>query len=423
MRLVVIILAFAAALVAAAILWMRAQPEPLPVNSLQPRGIVWADRVFTDPAELRRWLRARGERYKVWAKHHPLQAATLEHRRLRSMPKAAPDPRAASGGEPRGLDGGILALIAGIAGLGVLTFHLRRQVRVGRPRVRLPAVAVDVAPLANGVRRNLDRLGRVPEVIRAGRARTRAARPHVALPRPSRPGGNGSMPRPVESRPVVRVSRAAEPRVVSDAVVERVVPTVEPATALAALPLVVEEPPQVEELPQLEEPEPLRVEAPPQVEEPRHVEEPPQVEEPREVEQPRATAASQNGNHVHVQQEVPLEPVALPDTTRVDEIVAPPKPRKVDALPKEGWERCAVSCWRGYVTAQFYVHVAGEAEAIATSSQFEWRAWQQAPKDAQAARAALDELQEMLEVAGWEAAGRGDAWYELRFQREPPISW
>lgn len=216
------------------------------------------------------------------------------------------------------------------------------------------------------------------------------------------------MPRPVESRPVVRVPRAAEPRVVSDAVVERVVPTVEPATALAALPLV-EEPPEVE--------------AQPQVEEPLQVEEPPEVEEPRQVEEPHGPAASQNGSHADIQQEVSPVVPTVPAVTPVHEIVAPPKPRKADPRPKEGWERCTVSCWRGYVTAQFYAHLAGEAEAIATSSPFEWRAWQQAPKDAQAAQAALDELQGLLEVAGWEAAGRGDAWYELRFQREPPISW
>jgi hypothetical protein len=29
----------------------------------------------------------------------------------------------------------------------------------------------------------------------------------------------------------------------------------------------------------------------------------------------------------------------------------------------------------------------------------------------------------LLEIAGWEAVGRGDAWYELRFQREPPAAW
>jgi hypothetical protein len=443
MRLVVIILAFAAAPVAAAILWMRAQPEPLPVNSLQPRGIVWADRVFTDPAEFRRWLRARGERYKVWAHHHPLQAATLERRRLPSTLRAR-EPRVASGGEPRGLDNGILALIAGIAGLGVLTLHLRRQVRFGRPRVRLSAVAVDVAPLANGVRRNLDRLSRVPNVIRAGRMRTRAARPHLEPPRPfAHSRGNGSTPRPVQSRPVIGVSRAAEPRVVSDAVVERVVPTVEPATALADLTLV-EEPPDVEEPRQVEE---LR-----EAEEPRrpaasqngtHVEVEPEVSpvEPTRqngsradvelevppVEPPRP-AASRNGSHVEVEPEVSLVEPAPQNGSHLDvqkEVppVEPPKPRNTDALRKDGWERCAVSCWRGYVTAQFYAHPAGEAEAIATSSPFEWRAWQQAPKNAQAAQEALDELRELLEVAGWETAGRGDAWYELRFQREPPIGW
>jgi hypothetical protein len=379
MRVLVIILAVAAAPVAAAILWMRAQPEPLPATSLQPHGIVWADRVFTQPAELRRWLRARGERYKVWAKHHPLQAATLEHRRLPSARTAAREPRAASGGGPSGIDGGILALILGVAGVSVLTFQLRRRVRVGLPNVRLPAVAVDVAPLANGVRRNVGRLGRVPDVIRAARVRTGASRQHLDLPRPyAHSRGNGSMPRPVEHRPVIRVSRPEEP-------------PVDRATALVDLPL---------------------------------VEEPRRAEEPRPVEEPRGPAAPQNGSGVDVRQEVsPVEPAAPAGTTRVDEIVEPPKLSNRDPLPKEGWERCAVACWRGYVNAQFYAHLSGEEAAIAISSPFEWWAWQQGPRNVQAAEAALDELHGLLEVAGWEAVGRGDAWYELRFQREPRISW
>lgn len=407
MRVLVIILAVAAAPVAAAILWTRAQPDPVPATSLQPRGIVWADRVFTQPAELRRWLRARGERYKVWAKHHPLQAATLEHRRLPPTRTAAPEPRADSGGGSSKNYGAVFGVIIGVGALVVLTLQFGRRVRVARPRVRLPALAVDVSPLANGVRRNLGRLGQAPEAIRAGRARARASRRELALPSPAGPRGNGSKPRPVKSRPVIRVSRAEEPLVVSEAVLEPELPPVEQATALAGLPLVeelpeVEEQPQIEELPQIEEPEP----------------EPPGVEEPRALEAP------QNGNHAAVRPELP--PVEAPppaDTSRVEEILEPPKRSKRSVLPKEGWDRCAVSCWRGYVNAHFYAHPAGETDAIATSPTFEWWAWQQAPKDAEAAKAALDELQRLLEAEGWEALGRGHAWYELRFQREPIVEW
>jgi hypothetical protein len=410
MRVLVIILAVAAAPVAAAILWTRAQPDPVPATSLQPRGIVWADRVFTQPAELRRWLRARGERYKVWAKHHPVQAATLEHRQLPPTRTAAPEPRADSGSGSRKNYGGIFGLIIGFGALVVLTLQFGRRVRVARPRVRLPALAVDVSPLANGVRRNLGRLGQAPEAIRAGRNRARATRREPALPSPVRSHGNGSKPRPVEVRSVARVSHAVEPSVVSQAVLEPELPPIEQATTVAGLPL-------VEELPEIEEP---RVEELPQIEELPPIEEP----EPPEVEEPRSQKPSQNGKHVAVRPELP--PVEAPppeDTSRVKEILEPPKRSKRSVLPKEGWDRCAVSCWRGYVNAHFYAHPAGETDAIATSPAFEWWAWQQAPKDAQAAQAALDELQRLLEAEGWEALGRGHLWYELRFQREPIAEW
>jgi hypothetical protein len=409
MRVLVIILAVAAAPVAAAILWTRAQPDPVPATSLQPRGIVWADRVFTQPAELRRWLRARGERYKVWAKHHPVQAATLEHRQLPRTRTAAPEPRADSGSGSRKNYGDIFGLIFGFGALVVLTFQFGRRVRVARPRVRLPALAVDVAPLAEGVRRNLGRLGQAPEAIRAGRTRAREGRRELALPSPVRSRGNGSKPRPVEPRPVIRVSRAEEPQIVGEAVLEPELPPVEQATAQAG-------PPLVEELTAIEEP---------QVEEPPRSDELPQIEaEPPEVEEPRGREPSKNGNHVAVRPELPpREAPPLADTSRVEEILEAPKRSKRSVLPKEGWDRCAVSCWRGYVNAHFYAHPAGETDAIATSPAFEWRAWQQAPKDKQAAQAALDELQRLLEAEGWESLGRGHAWYELRFQREPIAEW
>jgi hypothetical protein len=290
MRVLVIILAVAAAPVAAAILWTRAQPDPVPATSLQPRGIVWADRVFTQPAELRRWLRARGERYKVWAKHHPVQAATLEHRQLPRTRTAAPEPRADSGSGSRKNYGDIFGLIFGFGALVVLTFQFGRRVRVARPRVRLPALAVDVAPLAEGVRRNLGRLGQAPEAIRAGRTRAREDRRELALPSPVRSRGNGSKPRPVEPRPVIRVSRAEEPQIVGEAVLEPELPPVEQATALAG-------PPLVEELTAIEEP---------QVEEPPRSDELPQIEaEPPKVEEPRGREPSKNGNHVAVRPELP----------------------------------------------------------------------------------------------------------------------
>jgi hypothetical protein len=87
---------------AAVVLWgvvIRTLREVEPVPS--PRhasAVVWADRVFQSPAELRRWLRARGGHYDAWRRAHPSAWATLEHR---ALPNAAPAVPAATAKPPR----------------------------------------------------------------------------------------------------------------------------------------------------------------------------------------------------------------------------------------------------------------------------------------------------------------------------------
>jgi hypothetical protein len=52
-----------------------AQPVSIPGR---PTAIVWNDRVFQSPTELRRWLRSRGATYDAWRRTHPGGRAVLE---------------------------------------------------------------------------------------------------------------------------------------------------------------------------------------------------------------------------------------------------------------------------------------------------------------------------------------------------------
>lgn len=46
----------------------------------EPRGLVWAGRVFTGRRELAVWLQRRDADYRRWSARHPAAAARLEHR-------------------------------------------------------------------------------------------------------------------------------------------------------------------------------------------------------------------------------------------------------------------------------------------------------------------------------------------------------
>jgi hypothetical protein len=115
----------------------------------QPSAIVWADRVFASPASLRRWLHSRGMTYGVWSRHHPRQAAILEHRPLpqpaKTKPKpaepvASPPPRATSATRGSGVRDVVLTLLLLVAlvlaAAAALPAPLRR---------RFPALAFRVA--------------------------------------------------------------------------------------------------------------------------------------------------------------------------------------------------------------------------------------------------------------------------------------
>jgi hypothetical protein len=110
--------------------------------------------------------------------------------------------------------------------------------------------------------------------------------------------------------------------------------------------------------------------------------------------------------------------------TLASAVVAPPA-AVLETLPvvDETWELCTTACWRGYVTARFYAHLAGDDVSLAQSEAVDWRAWEDDPRNAPAAEAALTALRARLERDGWEPIGRGRAWYEVRYRRRPRPEW
>jgi hypothetical protein len=50
--------------------------SPPPVKA-KPQALVWADRVFTEPAPFARWLRSRDRSYDAWARRHQKAALRL----------------------------------------------------------------------------------------------------------------------------------------------------------------------------------------------------------------------------------------------------------------------------------------------------------------------------------------------------------
>jgi hypothetical protein len=75
---------------AAVVTWgmvVRTLREVRPVSTPgRPSAVVWGDRVFQSPAELRGWLRSRGGSYESWRLTHPKARATLEHLPVRREP-------------------------------------------------------------------------------------------------------------------------------------------------------------------------------------------------------------------------------------------------------------------------------------------------------------------------------------------------
>lgn len=58
----------------------HATPAPSPKAGSGPDAIVWGNRVFGSPHELKRWLHSRGASYSRWRKRFPADARVLEHR-------------------------------------------------------------------------------------------------------------------------------------------------------------------------------------------------------------------------------------------------------------------------------------------------------------------------------------------------------
>lgn len=54
-------------------------PVTLPPGRVQPRAIVWDNRVFSSRASLASWLASRGATYQRWARLHRGDAAIVEH--------------------------------------------------------------------------------------------------------------------------------------------------------------------------------------------------------------------------------------------------------------------------------------------------------------------------------------------------------
>ena len=450
MRVLLAILAVAVAPAAAVIVWARAQPGPSPLAD-GPHSVVWADRVFTTRGELRTWLRHRGQRYDVWARHHPLQAAILEHRppprtaapsrpAKRSTPaqdrtaakrtkKANPKPAPATGSGGGNsatvaaeIFAALFALVAGMA----LTIRIGRRIRLFRPRLRLPELNVRDS-VANAVER-LPRV-RMPQRPEIRRSRNGAPVPQPPAAEPTVAAHNGSHNGWGDgvTRRHTRTAAAEPPRngngdgaVHAPAVVERevvvaevVAPVVAPLPP-AELPAPVIEP--VAEVAEVVAPDPVA---------PVRSEPPAPSSRPAVVEVVAPTPPARETPIVH-----PPAPAIEPEIAEVVEVVppaavpsTPPAPPAAAVVADGAWELCTTALWRGYVAARFWAHRPGDDVSIAQSASFDWRAWQDAPRDPEAAEAALAELLGLLVADGWEQIGSGRERHEIRFRRRPRVEW
>jgi hypothetical protein len=63
----------------------RTHPPHAARQPIQPRAIVWDNRVFSSRTALASWLASRGTTYQRWARQHPADAAIVEHVRVSSF--------------------------------------------------------------------------------------------------------------------------------------------------------------------------------------------------------------------------------------------------------------------------------------------------------------------------------------------------
>ncbi|MDP9261068.1 MAG: hypothetical protein M3O89_03760, partial [Actinomycetota bacterium] len=86
----------------AALTWARVVQtifDAKPVTStMHATSVVWGDRVFQSPAELRRWLRSHGTTYAAWRGQHVVASALLEHRPAPTVRTKPAVPRTSAAG-------------------------------------------------------------------------------------------------------------------------------------------------------------------------------------------------------------------------------------------------------------------------------------------------------------------------------------
>jgi len=117
----------------------------------------------------------------------------------------------------------------------------------------------------------------------------------------------------------------------------------------------------------------------------------------------------------------PAPPVSAESHAQSEALVveeAPPSPVEREAPAAAAARTCELRWWRGYVKSRFYavaIEADGSRATIAQSPDFSWRHGSP-PTEIPEAVAALEAVVEAVRRAGWTAAGRGDAWYELRFE-------
>jgi hypothetical protein len=86
---------------------------------------------------------------------------------------------------------------------------------------------------------------------------------------------------------------------------------------------------------------------------------------------------------------------------------------------------CQIGWWRGYVKSEFQAYSASadrQRAVVATSPAFRWSKPEPPPADLPEAVSAHAVLREELEAAGWVAAGKGEHWYAIEFERRPSVA-
>jgi hypothetical protein len=127
---------------------------PVPAPHRTATTVVWGDRVFSSPAQLRRWLHSRGSSYSHWSTKHPQAVAVLEHKKLAvtvttSRPQkttsTVPRTRNVASGSQTGGSTWLLRLVT-FALLGIAVACIYASLLPAALRLRYPAAARTIAP-------------------------------------------------------------------------------------------------------------------------------------------------------------------------------------------------------------------------------------------------------------------------------------